>query len=140
MQKTPLILAAVLAAMALVPAAAQVPTLDIEKTCRAAQPLFGTDTTANTGDAGNLGNTTQTNPYDTCMQSETAARKSAEDLWSKVGATDRGNCVVLSRMVYPSYVELLSCLQMYNPATSGLGPNDQPTTPSTPRTQPNRRL
>jgi hypothetical protein len=140
MQKTPLILAAALAAMALAPAAAQVPTLDIEKTCRAAQPLFGPDTTAATGNAGdaNLGNSAQSNPYQTCMQSETAARKSAEDLWSKVDATDRGNCVVLSRMVYPSYVELLSCLQMYNPATSGIGPNEQDMPPA--RATPNRRL
>ena len=59
------------------------------------------------------------------MQSETAARKSSQDLWSKVAPADRDNCVGLSQMVYPSYVELMSCLQMYNPAMSGVTSTDQ---------------
>ena len=75
--------------------------------------------------AGNLGNAGETNTYQTCMQSENAARTSSQDLWSKVDPADRDNCVGLSKMVYPSYVELLSCLQMYNPATSGVTSTDQ---------------
>ena len=71
------------------------------------------------------------------MQSENAAKKSADDIWAKVKASDRVNCVGLSRMVYPSYVELLSCLQMYNPATSGINTNGQEMQPAA---QPNRKL
>jgi hypothetical protein len=134
MRKTMFILAAAVASLVLTQAFAQVPKLDIEKTCHAAQPLLGNDNTENTG---NLGNSGSTNTYQTCMQSETAAKKSAADLWSKVSATDRQNCVGLSKMVYPSYVELLSCLQMYNPATSGITSPDQ-TVPHL-GSQPNRR-
>jgi len=134
MQKTPVILAAAVASLALTQAFAQVPHLDIEKTCRAAQPLLGPDTT---GNAGNLGNAGETDTYQSCMQSENAARKSSQDLWSKVAPADRENCVGLSRMVYPSYVELLSCLQMYNPATSGVTSTDQNLPPVGAR--PNRR-
>jgi hypothetical protein len=128
MQKTTLFLAAAMA-IPLTPAVAQVPKLNIEKTCRAAQPLLGNDPAANTGSANDLGNAAQANPYKTCMQSEQAAQKSASDLWPKVKAADRTNCVGLSRMVYPSYVELLSCLQMYNPAASGIPANPTPTNP-----------
>ncbi|HWG06724.1 MAG TPA: hypothetical protein VG271_17085 [Beijerinckiaceae bacterium] len=138
MQKTTLFLFAVLAATAAGGAEAQVPPLDIEKTCRAAQPLFGVEPTTGSGNSSDLGNSAQQNPYRTCMQSETAAKKSAGDIWSKVKAGDRTNCVGLSRMVYPSYVELLSCLQMYNPATSGISANDQ--NAPTPTLTRNRRL
>ncbi len=136
MQKTVFILAAAVAALAITPAFAQVPRLDIERTCRAAQPLLGPDTTTGTSADGNLGNAAQTDPFKTCMQSETAARKSAGDLWPKVAAADRNNCLGLSRMVYPSYVELLSCLQMYSPTTSGLTANEQVATPPAGQAQP----
>src|ERR1700756_5329736 len=119
MHKAVLILTAAVAATAVSPAVAQVPKLNIEKTCRAAQPLLGTDTTATAGTGDNLGNAAEADPYKTCMPSETAAKKSAAKLWSKVSAADRNTCVGLSQMVYPSYVELLSCLQMYSPTTSG---------------------
>lgn len=125
MQKTPFILAAAAAALMATQAFAQVPNLDIEKTCRAAQPLLGNDNSDATSTTGNLGNAGGTNTYQTCMQSENAAKTSSEDLWSKVAAADRENCVGLSKMVYPSYVELMSCLQMYNPATSGVTPADE---------------
>jgi len=138
MQKTALLFFAVLAATVAGRAEAQVPPLNIEKTCRAAQPLFGVDPTADKSASGDLGNEAQQNPYKTCMQSETAAKKSAGDIWSKVKAGDRTNCVGLSRMVYPSYVELLSCLQMYNPATSGITATDQ--NGPTPTLMRNRRL
>lgn len=93
---------------------AQVPQLDVEKTCRAARPLLGGDSTGNAGaTAGALGNADAAATYRQCMESEKAARKAAEDLWPKIGAAKRENCAGLSRMVYPSYVELLSCLQMY---------------------------
>ena len=132
MQKTRFILVAAAALMA-TQAFAQVPDLDIEKTCRAAQPLLGNEETGNTS---NLGNTGGASTYQTCMQSETAAKKSSEELWSKVDPADRENCVGLSKMVYPSYVELMSCLQMYNPATSGVTPAEE-NVPQT--TRPARR-
>jgi hypothetical protein len=136
MQKTPFILAAAAAALMATQAFAQVPNLDIEKTCHAAQPLLGNDNSDATSTTGNLGNAGGTNTYQTCMQSENAAKTSSKDLWSKVAAADRENCVGLSKMVYPSYVELMSCLQMYNPATSGVTPADE-NVPQTAR--PNQR-
>jgi hypothetical protein len=69
------------------------------------------------------------------MQSENAAKKSAAELWPKVKAADRTSCAGLSRMVYPSYVELLSCLQMYSPALSGV--TATPARVRLPRIQPN---
>jgi hypothetical protein len=95
-------------------AIAKIPQLGIEKTCRAAQPLFGQDNADKTAGGGNLGNAGDQKPYQNCMQSENAARKSSADLWSKVSAADQEVCVGLSRMVYPSYVELMSCLQLYD--------------------------
>ncbi len=83
MRKTALFFFAALAATFAGRAEAQVPRLNIEKTCHAAQPLFGVDPTADKSNGGDLGNAAQQNPYQTCMQSETAARKSAADLWSK---------------------------------------------------------
>lgn len=135
------VLAAVMASATCGAAVAQVPRLDVEKTCHAAQPLFGNeDTTAptKTANGGNLGNSGETDTYQNCMQSESAAKKSSAELWSKVDAADRGNCVGLSRMVYPSYVELLSCLQMYDPTATGNPPVGQPAPRA--RTPQNRPL
>ena len=139
MQKTPFLLAAAVASLTLTQAIAQVPKLDIEKTCRAAQPLLGndnTDSTSGTAGGGNLNNAADANTYRTCMQSETAAKKSAEDLWPKVSAANRQSCLKLSRIVYPSYVELMSCLQMYNPAMN-VAPEPDTNIPAPPgHTQP----
>lgn len=134
MQKTTVIMAAAAVSLALAPAFARVPHLNVEKTCRAAQPLLGNEPTNH---ANKLGNAGAINTYKTCMESEMAARKAAEKLWPKVKAADRANCVGLSRMVYPSYVELLSCLQMYNPALNAPASEEQRT--RLPTIVPNRR-
>jgi hypothetical protein len=145
MRKYSFVLTAAIVSMASTAALAQVPRLDIEKTCRSAQPLFGnptgtannTNNTATAGDPGNLGNANDANTYQNCMDSENAAKKSSADLWAKVAPADRTNCVGLSQMVYPSYVELLSCLQMYDPTVNGSPAMDQ-AAPRT-RTRQNQR-
>jgi hypothetical protein len=94
---------------AMAAAAGGSPVLNVEKTCRAAQPLLGDDTQAKAAkaDAGK--------PYKDCMTSENDARKRASGLWSKAKASDRSSCEGLSKIVYPSYVELAACLEMYQP-------------------------
>ena len=51
--------------------------------------------------------------------------KAAEELWSEFDGTDLKNCTGPSRMVYPSYVELLSCLQIYEWTATGVTSADQ---------------
>ena len=51
--------------------------------------ISGSHTPSTTGGGSHLGNTAQAKPYDTCMQSENAARKSAAELWSKVKAAGK---------------------------------------------------
>lgn len=121
------ILAALLTLSALPPAAAAVPLLGVEKTCHAAQPLFGRDTADDAGKSASdrkLGNSNDARNYQNCMLSEAAARKSSADLWSKVDAGNRAICIGLARMVYPSYVELMSCLQMYDRTAPGAKTTD----------------
>ena len=81
----------------LVMVAAEVPTLKVETSCKAA------------GAAGmNTGRTTES-----CMNDEKAAREDLVTTWSTVSADDRTHCLSLvSTGGGPSYVELLSCLEM----------------------------
>jgi hypothetical protein len=105
-----LIVAAALAASTTaIAAAGGAPVLNVEKTCRAAEPLLGANT------PGNGAKPDATRPYRDCMASENAARTRAATLWPKAKAADRDTCFGLSKIVYPSYVELAACLEMYQP-------------------------
>lgn len=50
--------------------------------------------------------------YTRCISEENNARKQLEGSWSSWPAADRGQCIDTARMGAPSYVELLTCLQM----------------------------
>jgi hypothetical protein len=74
-----------------------VPTLKVEPSCKAA------------GAAGlMMGRTTES-----CMNDEKAAREDLVKTWSTFSADDKSHCLsMVSTGGGPSYVELLSCLEM----------------------------
>src|SRR5215210_5415070 len=78
-------------------AADAVPRLDYETTCRAARPLSAVDKT----------------PYQTCVQDETLARSQPERQWAQLPAEAKSRCMQEATLGgSPSYVELLTCLQL----------------------------
>ena len=89
--------------------AQQLPRFDIEATCREAQPLGPEDR----------------DPYQGCIRDEGQARAELQRQWAQFDPANRTSCVEETGIGgYPSYVEVLTCLQMYNGA---------PTTPLKPR-------
>ncbi len=77
-------------------ALAQVPTLDIGPTCRA---------------AAGAGASNATDPKAACERSENSARDELKKRWASFPADQRRRCTSLTRMGgSPSYVELLVCL------------------------------
>jgi hypothetical protein len=90
----------------LAPAAARtdgVPTLNFEQSCREAQALGGDDR--------NLA-------YRGCMQDEKDAREQLAQKWSHFKPGDRRDCVAQGADPVPSYVEILTCLEMYDGASA----------------------
>ena len=84
--------------------AAGLPRFDIKATCRQAQPLLGT------GDK---------NVYQGCVDSEVEARKQLAKLWQSFKDSSRRSCVGETQIGgVPSYVDLLSCLQLDKEAGS----------------------
>src|SRR5438874_931861 len=84
-------------------AAEEVPRFNIESTCRAVQPLGPEDT----------------DPFRGCMRDETAAEADLNRQWARFAPGDRSNCVEETGIGgYPSYVEVLTCLQMYGAESS----------------------
>jgi hypothetical protein len=80
-------------------AADGVPTVDIQKTCRAAANVTS-------------GSSIQTD-VDICVSSEQKARETMVKDWSQYAAVDKTRCVQAGSNVYlPSYVEWLTCLEM----------------------------
>jgi len=100
-----------------------VPKLDVAQSCREAQ-AFG-------GDDKNLA-------YKGCMQDENDAHEQLKKQWSHFKAADRRDCVAQGVAPMPSYVEILTCLEMYDggsafhrPATpAGPTPAATPASPS----------
>jgi hypothetical protein len=77
--------------------ASELPHYDVEATCRAAPTL-----------AGSIGNTDQN-----CIRDETQARSQLGKQWSGFDARRRNECVQEAGLEgTPSYVALLTCLQM----------------------------
>lgn len=88
---------AFIAVMTMAEAGERLPTYNVEATCRAA-PTLG---------AGN-GNTDEN-----CVRDETQARRQLGQLWSTFDGERREMCVrEASNGGSPSYVDLLTCLQM----------------------------
>src|SRR3954466_13154126 len=84
-------------------AAEEVPRFNIEATCRAAQSLGPEDT----------------DPFRGCMSDETVAEGDLKRQWARFDPGNRSNCVQETGIGgYPSYVEVLTCLQMYGAESS----------------------
>jgi hypothetical protein len=82
--------------------AQQMPRFNVEATCRAAQPLTAEDT----------------NPYESCMRDETDAERQLQGMWSGAASAQRETCARESQIEgTPSYVDMLTCLQMAQGAT-----------------------
>jgi hypothetical protein len=72
------------------------PTLNVEPSCRAAER------------SGIEGRTT-----DNCMRGENQAKATLDDKWTQFSARQQARCTTLVQMGGPpSYVELLTCLEM----------------------------
>jgi hypothetical protein len=99
----------------LLPLAAQahsegVPKLAVENSCR---------------DAKLYGMTDPEQTYKNCMLDENEAKQQLEAKWSDYKAATRRQCLAAGANPSPSYVELLTCIEMtdeiLNPATGGGG-------------------
>ena len=85
-------------------ARAQIPTIDIQETCKKAA-----DVMLNLA----VGGEQRTGPNDQqiCMESENKARDQIIKNWSTFDASDREGCIQ-TRVYLPSYVEWLTCFEM----------------------------
>lgn len=103
----PGLLPIILAGSHILLAADRVPVLNIEPSCRAAA------TVADNRDAT------------VCQRDEQAARGKLEQEWGQFDAAQQSHCVRLSSLGgSPSYVELLTCLELSKQA--GSLPDDRP--------------
>jgi hypothetical protein len=94
-------------AFAALPASAALgdaPTLNVQATCRATPAV----------------NLDQQATYDNCMRSENAARDRLNKTWAKMRADWRSTCLKTTTLGgVPSYVELLTCVEMREAAANG---------------------
>src|SRR5436305_12006109 len=94
--------------------AESVPSLNVQATCRAT-PAVTLD---------------QQGTYDNCMRSENAARDRLAKTWGKMRAEWRSTCLKTTTLGgIPSYVELLTCVEMREAAA--YGPSGPPSGPMT---------
>src|SRR3712207_365965 len=78
-------------------AAQQLPRLDIEATCRTAPRLLAADA----------------NPFEGCMEDERDAERQLRGMWSGAAAAHLETCAGEAQVGgSPSYVDMLTCLQM----------------------------
>jgi LAS superfamily LD-carboxypeptidase LdcB len=76
---------------------ADVPTLNIEPSCKSAATAAVSDH----------------RDEKACLRDEQAAREQLQQQWDQFSSADRTRCLALSHLGgLPSYVELLTCLQM----------------------------
>lgn len=76
----------------------EVPKFDVQKSCRAAEAL---------------GDDAEKLAYKGCMQDEKDALQQLTQNWSHFKSENRRNCVAQGASPMPSYVEILTCLEMY---------------------------
>lgn len=72
-----------------------VPSFNVEPTCR-----------------GGLSNPSDNARFTQCLAEEAKAKATLQANWASFPAGDRGVCATTAGMGTPSYVELLTCLQM----------------------------
>ena len=110
----PLTVVFALAGLACGPAAAQqIPRFNIEAICSTAPALTPEDR----------------DPVQGCIRDETAAERQLNEVWSASAAANRETCAAETQVGgSPSYVDILTCLQMYQ--------GSAPTAPPRRRRQP----
>jgi hypothetical protein len=90
--------------------AGAVPKLDIQATCRRAQPLSAGEKSA----------------FQSCMNDETDAQKELIKTWSTYKPSAQAICTQETRIGgAPSYVELITCLQLDKQATEAARENQK---------------
>jgi hypothetical protein len=72
------------------------PSIDVQKMCRASEAVSFAD---------------NTQTFDVCMSDEQAARERLVQDWANVPARDKVRCVLPTEYL-PSYTEWLTCLEM----------------------------
>jgi hypothetical protein len=78
-----------------------VPKLNVEQSCREAQAFGGGDNKL---------------AYKGCMQDENDAFSQLQKNWSRYKPENRSNCLAQGISPMPSYVEILTCIEMYDSA------------------------
>jgi hypothetical protein len=90
------------------PAARSLPKLDIKATCRRAQPLSGAEKSA----------------YQSCLNDEIAAQKQLSRTWFSFKSGPRVICTQETKIGgAPSYVELITCLELDKQAAEASNEN-----------------
>ena len=101
--------------------ASAVPKLDIEATCRRAQPLSAGEKSA----------------FQSCMNDETEAQKELAKTWSTFKPGAQATCVQETKIGgAPSYVELLTCLQLDKQASEASRENQKALTMPSAKPEP----
>ncbi len=83
-------------------AADAVPKLDVERSCKEAQAFGGEDNKL---------------AYKGCMQDENDALAQLRKNWSRYKPDNRSTCIAQGISPMPSYVEILTCIEMYDDAS-----------------------
>ena len=87
------------------------PYLDVQGSCSDAQKFSN-----NRNEKGST--------FEGCMQDETKAKTELAKNWSSYKVIDRHDCLEQSRSPSPSYVEVLTCLEMSSDPTRKMPKND----------------
>jgi hypothetical protein len=82
-------------------ARAQLPTINIQETCRAAAGVM----------ISLMGGSTTQNDVDICLETENKARQQMLKDWSTFQPSDRAGCIQ-ANVYLPSYVEWITCFEM----------------------------
>jgi hypothetical protein len=78
--------------------ASYVPTIDVHRSCRGAESAALAQERAGA--------------HQRCVRDEQTARERLSEIWSRIPVDSRQLCADLSMGTSPSYVELLTCLEM----------------------------
>jgi hypothetical protein len=87
------------------------PKLNVEQSCREAQAIGGDDNKL---------------AFKGCMQDENDAFAQLQKNWSRYKPENRSNCIAQGISPMPSYVEILTCIEMFDSA----GLSNRPTAAS----------
>jgi hypothetical protein len=96
----------------LIAVADRVPNIDVKKTCRSSATVTGTLTQSD---------------INACIEDEQSAHDQLVKEWTQFSGTVKGQCVQASNAYLPSYIEMLTCLELAKQARSL--PEETTTTP-----------